>query len=439
MFKMNGIAKGLLLGGVAASVAAASGAGTAMAQAGFDYHGYFRAGIGANSENGDQECFSNPGTPVPKDVGRLGNECDIFAEWYLLADHVKGETEKDPWFRSRITLAYGIPGDEEYESAPIYAEETYVEAGNVLGAGLVYWAGKRFYREADMHILDWRPFANTSGDGAGVQIPTGVMGSRLDLAYLRRTEDTTSDSGRHAVGMYDLRWRDLQLGSNLKLMLWLAFASSTGGDAVDDTGAEVKYEGGSGNVVGAKATLPLLGGENNFTISQGSALLAGQNMWASAAATEEQRDIQDDKSTLRVTNDLVIKVGDRLGLFVDLAWQTMDNGMEEDEKETMFLFATRPIIFLTDTFNVALEYGHSEVEIESEKDEAGDDVGARTLDKFTVAAQLAPGRGVWDRPVLRAFYTAANWNDENEGLVGGSAYADDTSGSTWGFQTEVWW
>jgi maltoporin len=52
---------------------------------------------------------------------------------------------------------------------------------------------------------------------------------------------------------------------------------------------------------------------------------------------------------------------------------------------------------------------------------------------------IRPGTGFWDRPELRAFVTAAFWNDALKGGVGGPAYATDNVGLTTGVQAEMWW
>ena len=49
------------------------------------------------------------------------------------------------------------------------------------------------------------------------------------------------------------------------------------------------------------------------------------------------------------------------------------------------------------------------------------------------------GRGFFSRPALRAFVTYANWSDGLRGFVGGTPYANKTSGLTYGVQVETWW
>ena len=51
----------------------------------------------------------------------------------------------------------------------------------------------------------------------------------------------------------------------------------------------------------------------------------------------------------------------------------------------------------------------------------------------------AAGREFFSRPALRAFVTYANWSDGLRGFVGGTPYANKTSGLTYGVQVETWW
>ena len=60
------------------------------------------------------------------------------------------------------------------------------------------------------------------------------------------------------------------------------------------------------------------------------------------------------------------------------------------------------------------------------------------LTKLTTAVEFALEKGVWERPVLRLYYTYANWNDETKDM-GSSYYTGDTSGNNIGVQLEYWW
>ena len=61
------------------------------------------------------------------------------------------------------------------------------------------------------------------------------------------------------------------------------------------------------------------------------------------------------------------------------------------------------------------------------------------LRKFTIAPQIGAGRRFFSRPVLRLFVTYASWSNGLRGYVGGIPFRDQTSGLTFGVQTETWW
>jgi len=61
------------------------------------------------------------------------------------------------------------------------------------------------------------------------------------------------------------------------------------------------------------------------------------------------------------------------------------------------------------------------------------------LVKTTVALQVASGREFFSRPVLRAFFTYANWTDGYKGFVGGVPYQNQNAGISFGLQAESWW
>ena len=69
----------------------------------------------------------------------------------------------------------------------------------------------------------------------------------------------------------------------------------------------------------------------------------------------------------------------------------------------------------------------------------GTTVDTGVVGKLTVAPLIRPGMDFWARPELRAFVTAAAWNNAVKGAVGGPAFANDNFGLTAGVQMESWW
>jgi maltoporin len=59
--------------------------------------------------------------------------------------------------------------------------------------------------------------------------------------------------------------------------------------------------------------------------------------------------------------------------------------------------------------------------------------------KTTLAMEIANNRGLWERPVIRLFYTYAQWNEDAKGQIAKTLYSNHTSASNIGVQFEYWW
>jgi len=116
----------------------------------------------------------------------------------------------------------------------------------------------------------------------------------------------------------------------------------------------------------------------------------------------------------------------------------------QDQKENYkwFSFGVRPVYHFNDLYGITAEYGFDQVKPDN-ANMANGSIETTRLQKFTVAGLVTSGKGFWNRPQLRLFYTYAVWNDAARdstwGNVGGAAYANSTSGSTYGAQAEIWW
>lgn len=67
------------------------------------------------------------------------------------------------------------------------------------------------------------------------------------------------------------------------------------------------------------------------------------------------------------------------------------------------------------------------------------DISAGSLNSLTVAPLVRPGTDFWARPELRAFVTAAFWNDAVSIPQGGQPFVNETFGLSAGVQMESWW
>ena len=129
-----------------------------------DFHGYMRAGIGQNVDGGGQLCYGNGGGDMHR-VGRLGDECDMYAELSL------GKTvyEKDgKRFKVVSTVALGTHEDlsdtrgnswegnggsaaNPWEGGRASVREMYGAMSGVIGDSTIKM-GKFFGQRKDVHI-----------------------------------------------------------------------------------------------------------------------------------------------------------------------------------------------------------------------------------------------------------------------------------------------
>ena len=193
-----------------------------------ELHGYLRAGVRSNSGDGANVCYHNA---VPRNSGgnefRLGNECEDYGELNFTAWQLKGKDAHDPYFKTNVTFNFATNANFHDETLNPMLFEAYVDAGNFLGSQTKYWAGKRVYRDASVHMNDEFYYANINGNGAGfydIGMPTGA----LAVAYFLQQSNpaggaTTSVVKEHLL---DVRWTNIGLADHQKLDFWGAYAMS---------------------------------------------------------------------------------------------------------------------------------------------------------------------------------------------------------------------
>ena len=169
---------------VACALAAAGMAASAAASP-IDFHGYFRSGSGSSDQGGKELCFRLPGSAV---WFRLGNECDTYASLTLASTlgQVDGTT-----FRAQFTTAYGTQQLANWEQTTPAFREAFVEARDIGAAmgvaglkGATLWAGKRFYKNPDIHMLDYTYWEPAQSPGWGLDnVDVGI--GKLSYAWLR--------------------------------------------------------------------------------------------------------------------------------------------------------------------------------------------------------------------------------------------------------------
>jgi maltoporin len=164
-----------------------------------------RSGLNYGSQSGNAFCFGNGNQGHL--LGRLGDECDTYAEISLSQEVYNKANNK---FTVHTLVAYGTnesywdeqgnswqgvgaggdrageDGTSAWHGQRLSFREAYVDYE--MPSGITLWAGKRFYQRKDIHIMDFY-YLNNSGTGFGVEnIGVGNLGS-LSFAIIKQQVD----------------------------------------------------------------------------------------------------------------------------------------------------------------------------------------------------------------------------------------------------------
>lgn len=387
------------LSAIAAAVAAATlsaGAGAAAV----DFHGYFRSGIGSNSEGGKQACVGLNGAYSKY---RLGNECETYGELELGANlYEQGNTKANVHFMQ----AYSVSQNGDWEQSAPSWRQAYADISGV-GSGVLstatFWVGKRYYKRQDVHINDFF-YSNDSGPGAGME-NLDLGWGKFSYAMIRRANSDTVTQTTH-----DFHLDGIQVNQGGSLDFIAQFAAKN-----NNNDAAPNNENGFSFTVQHNQS-GILGGGWNKAVFQ----------YADKASNLDGASYPSDntKSAYRALDRFFYNFGavDGEGVVI---YQKVKDG------DTWFSIGTRPVYHFDNVFSIAGELGYDQV-----KPNTGD---SRSLYKGTLAAQLSAGKSFWSRPQLRAFVSYFKWSDV------GAAYGTDlfgataTNGTTYGFQAEAWW
>ncbi|MFW5836693.1 MAG: carbohydrate porin [Desulfovibrionaceae bacterium] len=397
---------------------------------GFEFHGYFRAGYGANSRGGSMEAFKAPGADAKY---RLGNEAEAYGELCFVKNFLPQE-EDGPWWKVQVRPSIWNPenkGDDP-TNTKFSLREAFAQAGNFSFAPqLSFWAGERFYRRQDIHIIDFY-YDDMSGFGGGVEdIPLGDWG-KMAVAYFGGSSDTYEfeNTGKVSKSSLDLRVYDLDnyIGTGT---FWVAPSGVTGGTYKNSTGGRQEYRGSLGLALGY-----FLERDDFFGLDDGYTKFSAQ--YGRGSGSDFSPVVQDPNMhlpwtwQLRLTTSGVWQANEHFSMMPVLVYQLKDDGSGSNSRTRWISGGARPIISFTEHVALAFEAGADWV-----KNEPLDASGV--LYKFTIAPELRFAPLFFARPVLRAYATYATWGEGFRGLVGGTAFDGTTAGANFGVQMEAWW
>ena len=454
---------------LALAVVTIAGHGATAAQA-FEYHGYFRSGIGFSRGGTDQVCFRAPGTEGASGKFRLGNECETYVELSFSENHGGDGKGSDPFFKSHVRIAMQANAHRDWEPDTPYCtgddctndslkanfstsfREAYGEAMNLLPWGASFWAGKRFYKRRDIHMMDYYLVEN-AGPGFGFENFTFGC-TKIHLAAIQNIPAQDDEDGPAQTNV-DLR-ADIDTGHGVVTPIIIYGAAAKRGHSSGDD----KYEPVNGVQASVFYNYSLLGGFNTVGVQYGQGIYGANPDWNSSMLTQygafgsqtiakgddDRKDARDKSSTLRVVEHLVIKPMKALSTGFVILYQDVNFGGYKDEldeeikNKVELSTGIRPVWHVTKGFDLALEYGLTSVADYKSTDSNGNTIYKDAqLNKVTIAPTFVAGDSYWARPQLRLFATYASWDEGSKGQIGGDVYAGDKTGFSGGAQIEVWW
>ena len=416
-----------------------------------DFHGYARAGMQASTQGGEVYCLGN-GTNGHK-VGRLGDECDTFAEFVFSQEVYNKANNK---FTINSLIAYGtnevgydnqgnawqgVGGEGPWDDQRTSLRELW--AGYTTDAGYTIWSGKRYYQRKDIHLWDFY-YLNNSAYGAGIEnISAGNLG-KLNFAVTKgeiQFEKVGDDKYRRNTYELDVRWNSIPVGfGTLDAAVIYAIP------LISDKQVEAVGENKSNTVKNSGALITLdhasdvttdsVSLMNHFIVQYGTNGYANVGTFGNHAGDNYAPDT--DVQGVRAIDWGTFDAGN-FGLGYAMLWAHINSGEHHGDTDAWnpkrsgweYAVTLRPEYKWTDFTRTTLEMGYSKMKAMS-GDENPD------VYKFTLAQQFTPGKGFWQRPAIR-FYVS---------YIGGDQFADVYKNKnkdeheyqvTFGTQVEAWW
>ena len=431
---------------------------SSVAASAVDFHGYFRAGAQASTQGGEVYCLGNGN--IGHKVGRLGDECDTYAELTLNQEVYNKANNK--WTLNTL-VAYGtaegnrdlqgdswqgVGGDGPWNGQRLSIRELWT--GYQTDAGYQIWAGKRFYQRKDIHLLDLY-YLNNSGYGAGIEGIDVGMGN-LAFAVTKWANDGTSDYNRNVYKL-DARWNGIPVGplGNLDASVIYALPFISEQQEANAAGNARANRANSGALVTLDLNTAVNSDSvnlmNHFVVQYGTNGFGYIGSNDNHAGDNYSPDIDD--TGVRVINWGTLDAGN-FGLGYSLIWAHVDNGDDHPAADGVnfttprsgwtYSIVLRPEYKWTEFTRTTLELGYSAQKtngwVANTKYEDPD------VYKVTLAQQFTPGKGFWTRPAIR-FYVSYIGGDEfangwNPGYKNKNKDGDEHQ-ITVGTQVEAWW
>ena len=387
------------------------------------YFGYFRAGVGSNSEGGRQACYGLQGVPKY----RFGNECDLYGEFGYTKEVAKSSNGSS--FVATVMASVYSPTSDVGANNHVDLAQMMIEAKNIpFMNGAIPWIGKRYYDRPDIHELD---FKYLQGDGVGGGITDIKIGpGKFSYGLFRNDTDKSVAATRHSF-IYE----GIPVNPGGALKLDATIIRGDHGDNLSITNPKIA-NGWSASVLHLQAD-KTNGIDNTLAFQYAS----GSGIKIGGTDTTATSDIK----RTRIFDHLVYQMTPEFSSGVIALWQR-DKADAGDKTWTSF--GVRPVYALNENLRLVMDLGHDNVK-------PSDGSGNQKLTKVTFAPTIAMGKDYYSRPELRAFVTYAKWNKaaqnaadravaanptaEADALSSVGVFGGKTNGTSIGLQVEAWW
>ena len=382
--------------------------------------------------NKENVCFKLPGAATKY---RLGNECETWLEFGIYQD-----VEFENGIKLHNQVRSSFSGENEKSIDFVRWEEFYTEVYNLIESNRAsFWIGRKYHERYDSYMSDYF-FLNMNGTGLGVRDLEIADGLTFSYSYI--FDDLVHDSFEGdeylRFNSHDIRFIQSTQSGDITLFLNYmhfsdkSFKSGERIDASDGFALGLLYEN-------TKITKQLFGmdGNNISGLFYGNG--AAKNAGSSSSYLQDSmldtilgnNSKIDEAETVRFINYGYFQ-NDRLGFMTNLVYEKRDESKYSNIKQDWFSIGIRPYLPLNENIRFLADAGFDKVD---------DKINNKSyeLTKMSFATEFAFAKGVWRHPVLRIYYTYAEWSDSAKGSVGTDYYADKTSGDNAGIQIEYWW
>lgn len=372
---------------------------------GLEFWGYARSGFySGHKDQGRLRGNYSLGGDLHK--YRLGNEGDHYIEFGIGKRFDLGDGLK--WGVFYMPKIYN--GDSG--TAQAYATMT-----GIFGNSATLWAGQRFHRIQDVHILDNWVMEDGDNYGAGIDdIPMFGLGT-LNVA-LHNSDSFDNEAGNpNNAKRLNVQWRKIPTNPGGTITL-------TGG-IVSGSFAQGSDGGALGIVHNQKDFL--VKGLNNSLMLQASTGHASIN--GKFYGLDSNGASQMGAKQRRILDVVDFQFG-KLGGQALIGYQTLSPDSGADIKD--FSLGGRVSYGIAKHTKLLAELATTQRKVEGEAN--------RRLNKGTVAVAFAPNTDFWTRPEFRIYYTHANWNSAAQIAAANSyGFGGKRNNNTLGVQMEVWW